>query len=254
MSIENTYKHSIASMLPDHSSDNENFNSDETPLERANFSYSEHQKQLNASTLAKLKMAEKNRLKSLATKKAKAEAANQKNEIQRIEAEQALSKQNIEELETVEASPEAQVFLSGEGHSDLSPYAGTTKRDVVKMLDSLGINLNMYLTRTDTYNLLSCLLTCNEAQLEALYKNSKVPLAIKTVIKRLQEDSRLGNIETIEKLWDRIFGKADKVKLDIPQQLMNQNGIQVQGVQGIIPNTVVSREAYMIIRDTIIGK
>ncbi|MDD7521673.1 MAG: hypothetical protein PUK26_06280, partial [Lachnoclostridium sp.] len=135
-----------------------------------------------------------------------------------------------------------------------SPYAGTTKRDVVKMLDSLGINLNMYLTRTDTYNLLSCLLTCNEAQLEALYKNSKVPLAIKTVIKRLQEDSRLGNIETIEKLWDRIFGKADKVKLDIPQQLMNQNGIQVQGVQGIIPNTVVSREAYMIIRDTIIGK
>ena len=48
MSIENTYKHSIASMLPDHSSDNENFNSDETPLERANFSYSEHQKQLNA--------------------------------------------------------------------------------------------------------------------------------------------------------------------------------------------------------------
>ena len=75
-------------------------------------------------------------------------------------------------------------------------------------------------------------------------------------IKRLQEDSRLGNIETIEKLWDRIFGKADKAKIDIPAtgQLLNQSGTQIQGVQGIIPNTVVSREAYMIIRDTIIGK
>ena len=109
----------------------------------------------------------------------------------------------------------------------------------------------MYLTRTDTYNLLSCLLTCNENQLDALYANPKVPLAIKTVIKRIKEDSRLGNIKTIEKLWDRIFGKADKAKIELPAQIQSA---QLQGVQGIIPNTVVSREAYMIIRDTIIGK
>jgi hypothetical protein len=91
------------------------------------------------------------------------------------------------------------------------------------------------------------LLTCNEAQLEGLYRNPKVPLAIKTVIKRLMEDSQLGNIETIEKLWDRIFGKAGKVTLDIPSS-------QPVIANGIIPHTVVSREAYTIIRDTIIGK
>ena len=68
------------------------------------------------------------------------------------------------------------------------------------------------------------------------------------MIKRLQEDARLGNIETIEKLWDRIFGKAGQVQLQMPQTQ------QISTTQGIIPNTVVSREAYMIIRDTIIGK
>ncbi len=191
-------------------------------------------------------MTERQRLNSLNSKAPKTEE-----EVQRIEDEKKLAEQNLAEIEVIESSPEAQNFLAGEGHSDLSPYAGTTKRDVVKLLDSLGINLNMYLTRTDTYNLLSCLLTCNENQLDALYANPKVPLAIKIVIKRIKQDSVLGNIETIEKLWDRIFGKADKAKIELPVQMQSA---QIQGVQGIIPNTVVSREAYMIIRDTIIGK
>lgn len=251
MNKEETYTRAIASLLPDHSSDNENFNYEESTEKRAQQALNSSQQKYNAATLAKMKLAEKQRLKSL-----KGKTPTSESEAQRIEEEKRIAEQNIEELDAVAESPEAQNFLAGEGHSDLSPYAGTTKRDVTKMLDSLGINLNLYLTRADTYNLLSCLLTCNEAQLDALYTNPKVPLAIKTVIKRLQEDSRLGNIETIEKLWDRIFGKADKAKIDIPAtgQLLNQSGTQIQGVQGIIPNTVVSREAYMIIRDTIIGK
>ena len=169
-----------------------------------------------------------------------------KKQKEKLEKEKQQALQNIAELEVIEDSPEAQNFLSGEGHSDLSPYAGTTKRDVVKLLDSLNINLNLYLTRTDTYNLLSCLLTCNENQLNALYSNPRVPLAIKTVIKRLKEDAKLGNVETIERLWDRIFGKTNAAMLELPQQN--------QSLPGIIPNTVVSREAYMVIRDTIIGK
>lgn len=246
MNTEQNYKESIASLLPDHSSDNENFDYSETPLDRAQQAYESKQQKYNTATLAKMKLAERQRLNSLNSKAPKTEE-----EVQRIEDEKKLAEQNLAELDVIESSPEAQNFLAGEGHSDLSPYAGTTKRDVVKLLDSLGINLNMYLTRTDTYNLLSCLLTCNENQLDALYANPKVPLAIKTVIKRIKEDSRLGNIETIEKLWDRIFGKADKAKIELPAQMQSA---QLQGVQGIIPNTVVSREAYMIIRDTIIGK
>jgi hypothetical protein len=71
-------------------------------------------------------------------------------------------------------------------------------------------------------------------------------MAIKTVIKRILNDAKLGEISTVERLWDRIFGKANKTTLDLPTQ--------PNIAQGIIPNTIVSREAYTIIRDTVIGK
>lgn len=120
---------------------------------------------------------------------------------------------------------------------------GTTKPEVVRLLTSLNVNLNLQLTRTDTANLLACLLTANETQLNAIYKNKKVPVAVKTVIKRLIDDAKLGNIETVEKLWDRIFGKAGMM-LNLPEQ--------TQQMTGIIPNTPVSREAYIVIRDTLL--
>lgn len=120
----------------------------------------------------------------------------------------------------------------------------TTRKDVVKLLTSLNINLNLQLTKQDTQNLLSCLLTCNEQQLKAIYTNNKVPVAIKIVIKRLQDDLKIGNMDTVEKLWDRIFGKQNMM-LELPQQQ--------QQMTGIVPNVPVSREAYVIIRDTIIG-
>ena len=73
--------------------------------------------------------------------------------------------------------------------------------------------------------------------------NKKVPVVIKTIIKRLIEDEKLGNIETIEKLWDRIFGKGP-MQLNLPEQQQLQTGI--------IPNVPVSREAYLIIRENLI--
>lgn len=120
---------------------------------------------------------------------------------------------------------------------------GTTRPEVVRLLTQLNVNLNLQLTKTDTANLLACLLTANENQLNAIYKNKKVPVAVKTVIKRLLDDAKLGNIETVEKLWDRIFGKAGMM-LNLPEQ--------TQQMTGIIPNTPVSREAYIVIRDTLL--
>ena len=119
----------------------------------------------------------------------------------------------------------------------------TTRADVAKLLTSLNINLNLQLSKTDTANLLACLLTCNEAQLAALISNPKVPVVIKTVIKRLQEDMKHGYMSTIESLWDRIFGKAGMM-LDLPQQQAEATGI--------IPGQPISREAYIILRDTLI--
>jgi hypothetical protein len=120
---------------------------------------------------------------------------------------------------------------------------GTTKPEVVKLLTGLNINLNLQLTKNDTANLLACLLTANENQLNAIYKNKKVPIAVKTVIKRLIDDAKLGNIDTVERLWDRVFGKTGML-LDLPEQ--------TQQATGIIPNVPVSREAYIVIRDTLL--
>lgn len=119
----------------------------------------------------------------------------------------------------------------------------TTRRDVTKLLSSLNINLNLQLTKNDTSNLLACLLTCNETQLQALYNNKKIPLVIKTVIKRLLDDAEKGSMSTINQLWDRVFGKGSLN--DTPQQQQAQHS-------GIIPGTPISREAYIILRDTLI--
>lgn len=242
------HKKAISSLLPEHDEQNENYDyTNNRDLEVQSTVAAKEQK-LNAKTLARMKAREKYELEKLEKRKMDPTFGMTAKEREKYDAELKRQKENIAELEVIEASPEAQNFLAG-GNSDLAPYSGATRRDVVKLLSSLNINLNLNLTQADTYNLLSCLLTANETQLNALYTNTMVPVAIKTVIKRIIDDCKLGNIDTVERLWDRIFGKSNQMTLNMPMQ-----GTQIPGVPGIIPQTIVSREAYTIIRDTIIGK
>lgn len=241
------YKDQIASMLPDRDEQDENYEASELTAEHLDEAADNKEAKFNAATLARMKMREKIELEKAERRKTEPTYGMTAKQKEKHELEQQRIQENITELEVIESSPEAQQFLSG-GFSDLSPYAGTTKREVVKLLDSLNINLSLNLSQADTHNLLGCLLTCNEQQLTALYNNNRIPLAIKTVIKRMMEDAKLGNIETVEKLWDRIFGKAGKATLELPAASLPNVA------QGIIPNTIVSREAYTIIRDTIIGR
>lgn len=241
------HKKNIDSLLPEHDELNENYDYQQSRQAKVQSAIEKTEQKMNAATIARMKLREKQELEKLQRRKEDPSYALTPKQKEKYELEQERIKENIAELEVIEASPEAQNFLAG-GDSDVAPYSGTTKRDVLKLLNSLNINLSLHLTQADTYNLLSCLLTCNDAQLNALYNNSKVPVAIKTVIKRILDDARLGNIDTIERLWDRIFGKAQKTTLEMPVST------QIPGVPGIIPQTVVSREAYTIIRDTIIGR
>lgn len=121
---------------------------------------------------------------------------------------------------------------------------GTSRKEITALMTSLGINTSVQLTKADTQNIVACLLTCNETQLHALMSNKKVPIAAKVIIKRLLDDAKVGNIDTVERLWDRIFGKQGLVQA-LPEQ-------QAQQMQGLIPNVPVSREAYILIRDTLI--
>ena len=218
----------------------------------------------DAKELARIKYLEKQRLKNLQAKQEKRQSLAEElgveeipdgqTELQakriaeqqkRVEAIEAIEAQTVEPLKATEL---AERHNSGKGsYSSVIRSAlqlqGVSRPEITKLLTSLNINLSVQLTKQDTANLLACLLTCNHSQLQALMTNKKVPVVIKTVIKRLIEDEKLGNIETIEKLWDRIFGKG-------PMQLSLPEGQQLQ--TGIIPNQPVSREAYILIRDTLI--
>lgn len=218
----------------------------------------------DAKELARIKYLEKQKLKNLQAKQEKRQSLAEELDIEeipdgqtelqakriveqqkRVEAIEALEAQTVEPLKATEL---AERHDSGKGsysstiHSALQ-LQGTSRPEITKLLTSLNINLSVQLTKQDTANLLACLLTCNHSQLQALMANKKVPVVIKTVIKRLIEDEKLGNIETIEKLWDRIFGKGP-MQLNLPEQQQLQ--------AGIIPNVPVSREAYLIIRENLI--
>lgn len=194
----------------------------------------------SAKELAAIKSREMARLKKLKANENK-EIDAMLEEQQRIDTINKIENSSAQPLNISKITPAT--GLSKSELNDVLAMQGTTRPEVLKLLASLNINLSVQLTKQDTSNLLACLLTCNNTQLNALLRNDKVPIVIKTVIKRLLEDEKFGNIETIERLWDRIFGKGP-LQMDLPAQAQLETGI--------LPNTPISREAYIIIRDTLI--
>lgn len=213
----------------------------------------------DAKELARIKYLERQKLKNLKDKEEKRQSLAEELGIdsipdgqtehqarkiaeqqKRVEAIEAIEAETVQPLDALELADKTKSYSSTIGKA--IQLQGASRPEITKLLTSLNINLSVQLTRQDTANLLACLLTCNHSQLQALMTNKKVPVVIKTVIKRLIEDEKLGNIETIEKLWDRIFGKG-LMQLNLPE------GQQLQ--TGIIPNQPVSREAYILIRDTL---
>lgn len=119
-----------------------------------------------------------------------------------------------------------------------------------RLLDSLNVNLDTGLSKNDTDSLLAALLTATESQLDALYNNPSVPVVIKTLVRRLLMDSTRGDTATIERLWDRLFGKpANALAIATPAQQQAAPAAD----QSIIPSTPVSREAFLILRETLMG-
>lgn len=130
----------------------------------------------------------------------------------------------------------------------LSPYMPTTRVEMQQLLLALNLSSSMQMTNKETSDMLKTLLTCNETQLNALFHNAKLPVALKIIIKRILQDIQNGNTETVERLWDRIFGKTG---MSDPTQV---GGNVSDSINSIIPGAPISREAYVLIRDTIINK
>lgn len=216
----------------------------------------------DAKEIARIKYLEKQKLKNLEAKQQKRQSLAAElglDEIpdgqtehqaiaiaeqqKRVEAIEAIEAETVDPLNAVELAENRGKGSYSSAISSALQLQGASRPEITKLLTSLNINLSIQLSKQDTANLLACLLTCNEAQLTALYNNKKIPIVIKTVIKRLLEDTKLGNVETVEKLWDRIFGKGP-MQLNLPESQQLETGI--------IPNMPISREAYIVIRDTLI--
>lgn len=129
-----------------------------------------------------------------------------------------------------------------------SPYLPTTRVEMQQLLLALNLSSSMQMTNKETSDMLKTLLTCNEMQLTALYNNAKLPVALKIIIKRILQDIKNGNTETVERLWDRIFGKTGM------SDSAQMGGNVSDSINSIIPGAPISREAYVLIRDTIINK
>lgn len=207
-----------------------------------------------ARELAQMKSREKAELRKLkARERAAAEKAEAGEAAGILPGRTAFQQRAIDDQEALVASVEAleeknsggadALIRSGLSVRQAAALRTTTRRDVAKLLANLNINLDMRLTKKDTSDLLACLLTCNETQLNAVYNNRKVPVAVKTVIKRLLDDMRTGNTETVNSLWDRLFGRAGMSE-------PSGGGAEIPG--GIIPGTPLSREAYVVLRETLI--
>ena len=128
-----------------------------------------------------------------------------------------------------------------------SPYLPTTRAEMQQLLLALNLSSSMQMTSKETADVLKTLLTCNETQLLALSTNARLPAALKIIVKRVLQDIKNGNTETVERLWDRLFGKTGMSDTAA-------TGQESSSINSIIPGAPISREAYMLIRETIIDK
>lgn len=133
---------------------------------------------------------------------------------------------------------------------EMQERAGTSAQ-VSKLLRSLNINLNMQFSKKETYDIIATLLTCNEAQLEALQTNRRVPIVIKTIIKNILLDYERGSMTTVDKLWTRLFGS------DFNDNPKNQGGSTTVNILSMVPGVdgskPISREGYLQIKNHVFG-
>lgn len=208
-----------------------------------------------------------------------------------LQRERADAEANVQALEQAQDAlrlSTSSLIRSEMENQQLSQRAATLAQEdlrpeVARLLASLNINLDLSLNGRQTANLMSALLTCNENQIQAVLNNPKVPIAVKLMAKRLQDDLKAGSTTALESLWDRIFGKGildingqaaeykrstmakassstpasqTVVQIGTRSDMPRSNGRQIKGEEAnrllhdaALPEQPLSREAYVLIRE-----
>lgn len=170
----------------------------------------------------------------------------------RIKKEQAEEDRKLDLLEAKDRVKRAQdivpeheatvAFPAHIQHLDTPLPSGTAQ-----LLKTLNIDASkIQLTKAELNTLVTGLMMCSEQQLQHIKQNNETPIVVKIVIKALEMDLKVGAMDVVERLWDRLFGK--------PTQQVIQDVRPVSAIQELIPGTgqgPISREAYILIRERI---
>lgn len=116
-----------------------------------------------------------------------------------------------------------------------------------RLIAQLGLDLGRRFSRRDTSALLQALLTASESQLQALLANKRLPVAVSAVIRRVLRDAETGDTSTVERLWDRVFGKGAMEPQEAQPAQAGAPG--AEAVPGL--GRPMSREAYVVIRESL---
>lgn len=113
----------------------------------------------------------------------------------------------------------------------------------------VGLDMDLTLTRSQTRDMVAAVTLLNEDQLDALCVNRRTPAVVKTIARAVLRDMEKGNLSTVDRLWDRLFGGT----FEEPQpQPSTVNLLSVlPGVDGTRP---VSREGYDLLRRRLLGE
>jgi len=64
------------------------------------------------------------------------------------------------------------------------------------------------ISHEDANKLLWHILGCNKANFEAMFRNTDLPISILTQMIAIADDMKNKKCDTVNKIWDRIFGKS----------------------------------------------
>lgn len=131
-----------------------------------------------------------------------------------------------------------------------------------ELLASLGLSApdTAQMSRADLAAVLEVLLSADEASLRRLHDRPDTPTSLKTVIRRVLADMQSGSLKALHGLWDRLYGRtpltasptSSASSAGQPGSPAQQPGQLLQdALQGVLPSSPVSREAYIVIRDTL---
>lgn len=168
---------------------------------------------------------------------ARVRTARAREEIENRVVEHEAFKQRMYKRELVDDSELKVAFPEYLAHLDSKLSAPTAQ-----LLKKLNIDTRISLSKSELNTVVSGLLMCSEPQLKHVMANSKTPIVVKIIIKALLADLKASSIDIVERLWDRLFGKATQVV---------QETKSTSVLHGIIPGAQgpVSREAYILIRE-----